>query len=100
MEKRYAGAIASAVLFMIGKFAISFCIGKTNIGNTYGAAGSLVILLLWIYYSAIILYLGGEFARAWTLDSGSSIQPNDYAVTLEQVEVDKESVSTRNSKKN
>jgi membrane protein len=94
------GAIASAVLFMIGKFAISFYIGKTNIGSTYGAAGSLVILLLWIYYSAIILYLGGEFARAWTLDSGSSIQPNDYAVTLEQVEVDKESVSTRNSKKN
>jgi len=93
------GAIASAVLFMIGKFAISFYIGKANIGSTYGAAGSLVILLLWVYYSAIILYLGGEFAKAWTLDSGSSIRPNDYAVALRQVEIDKAgSASTENDK--
>jgi membrane protein len=82
------GAIASSVLFMIGKFGISFYIGKSNIGTTYGAAGSLVILLLWVYYSAIILYLGAEFAMAWSAHKGSSLQPNDYAVSLKKVEIE------------
>jgi membrane protein len=90
------GAIASGILFMIGKFGISFYIGKSNIGTTYGAAGSLVILLLWVYYSAIILYIGAEFAKAWSAHKGSSIQPNDYAVSLTKIEVetDKENNTT------
>lgn len=79
------GALASGILFMIGKFAISFYIGKSNVGTTYGAAGSLVVLLLWVYYSAMILYLGAEFAKAWSTHKGSSIQPNDYAVALKKV---------------
>jgi membrane protein len=82
------GAIASSVLFMAGKFGISFYIGKSNIGTTYGAAGSLVILLLWVYYSAIILYLGAEFAMAWSAHKGSALQPNDYAVSLKKVEIE------------
>jgi len=82
------GAIASSVLFMIGKFGISFYIGKSKIGTTYGAAGSLVILLLWVYYSAIILYLGAEFAMGWSAHKGSSLQPNDYAVALKKVEIE------------
>lgn len=82
------GALASGILFMIGKFAISFYIGKSNVGTTYGAAGSLVILLLWVYYSAMILYLGAEFAKAWSSHKGSSIRPNDYAVALKKVEVE------------
>ena len=76
------GALASGILFMIGKFAISFYIGKSDVGSTYGAAGSLVILLLWVYYSAMILYLGAEFAKTWGDHKGTSIQPNDYAVVL------------------
>jgi membrane protein len=95
------GAIASAVLFMIGKFAISFYIAKSNIGSTYGAAGSLVILLLWVYYSAIILYLGAEFAKAWSVRKGRGIQPNDYAVALQDVKIEsdrgKKSVVTQNA---
>jgi membrane protein len=82
------GAIASSVLFMIGKFGISFYIGQSKIGTTYGAAGSLVVLLLWVYYSAIILYLGAEFAMAWSAKKGSSLQPNDYAVSLKKVEIE------------
>ena len=74
--------MASGILFMIGKFAISFYIGKSDVGSTYGAAGSLVILLLWVYYSAMILYLGAEFAKTWGDHKGTSIQPNDYAVVL------------------
>ncbi|MEP6466794.1 MAG: YihY/virulence factor BrkB family protein [Parafilimonas sp.] len=83
-----AGAITTAVLFMAGKFGISFYISKAHVGTTYGAAGSLVILLLWVYYSAIILYFGAEFTKAYTIKYGSQIHPNDYAVTTKQVEVE------------
>ena len=83
----WPGALASGILFMIGKFAISFYIGRSDIGSTYGAAGSLVVLLLWVYYSSMILYLGAEFAKAWSSYKGTSIHPNDYAVALKKVEV-------------
>jgi membrane protein len=83
-----AGAITTAILFMIGKFLISFYISKTNVGSTYGTAGSLVILLLWIYYSSIILYFGAEFTKAYAVKYGSAIHPNDYAVITKTVEVE------------
>jgi membrane protein len=83
-----AGAIATAILFMLGKSGISFYISKTHIGTTYGTAGSLVILLVWVYYSAIILYFGAEFTKAYAVQYGSQIHPNDYAVTTKQVEVE------------
>jgi len=83
-----SGAIATGILFMIGKFAISFYISKSNVGSTYGTAGSLVVLLLWIYYSSIILYFGAEFTKAYAVKYGSEIHPNHYAVTTKTVEVE------------
>jgi len=83
-----AGAITTAILFMLGKFAISFYISKTNVGSTFGAAGSIVVLLVWVYYSSIILYFGAEFTKAYAIQYGSAIHPNDYAVTTKQVEVE------------
>lgn len=76
----WPGAIATAVLFMIGKFLISVYISKSNVGSTYGTAGSLVILILWIYYSSIILYFGAEFTKAFALKKGVHIVPSEYAV--------------------
>jgi membrane protein len=73
---------------MLGKFAISFYISKSNVGSTYGAAGSLVVLLLWVYYSAIILYFGAEFTKAFAVKYGSEIHPDQYAVTTKTVEVE------------
>ena len=93
------GALASGILFMIGKFAISFYIGKSHVGSTYGAAGSLVVLLLWVYYSAMILYLGAEFAKAWISHNGFSIRPNDYAVALKKVEVETDKADGTQEKK-
>jgi len=90
------GAIASGIFFMIGKFLIALYIGNTNVGTTFGAAGSLVIILLWVYYSAIILYLGAEFAKAWSVENGSSIQPNDYAVALKKVEIEQSEAKRSN----
>lgn len=83
-----AGSITTAILFMLGKFGISFYIGRSNVGSTYGAAGSLVILLLWIYYSSIILYFGAEFTKAYAMEYGTAIMPSDYAVTTKTVEVE------------
>ncbi len=83
-----AGSIATALLFMLGKFAISFYISKTNIGSTYGAAGSLVVLMVWIYYSSTILYFGAEFTKAYAVNFGKSIYPNKYAVIATTVEVE------------
>lgn len=84
----WSGAIATSILFMLGKFGISFYISKSNIGTTYGTAGSLVVLLLWVYYSSIILYFGAEFTKAYAVKYGSEIHPNKYAVTTKTVEVE------------
>lgn len=84
----FAGSVATAFLFMLGKFGISFYISKSNVGSTYGAAGSLVILLVWIYYSSLILYFGAELTKAYAVKYGSPIHPNQYAVTTKIVEVE------------
>jgi membrane protein len=82
------GAVLTAVLFMLGRFAISYYISKSSIGSIYGAAGSLAIILLWTYYSAIILYFGAEFTKAYAMMYGSKIYPSAYAVTIKLVEVE------------
>ncbi|SFD28525.1 membrane protein [Chitinophaga sp. CF118] len=82
------GAITTAILFMIGKFAIGFYLGASKIGSAYGAAGSIVIILLWVYYSAIILYFGAEFTQVYAEYHGARIQPNAYAVWVKEVPVE------------
>ncbi|XZF16375.1 YihY/virulence factor BrkB family protein [Chitinophagaceae bacterium MMS25-I14] len=82
------GSVVTALLFMIGKFLISFYISKSNVGSTFGAAGALVVLMLWTYYSSIILYFGAEFTKAYAVKYGAPIMPNSYAVTTKSVEVE------------
>ncbi|RAJ75559.1 membrane protein [Chitinophaga dinghuensis] len=82
------GAIATAILFMLGKFAIGYYLGASRISSAYGAAGSIVIILLWVYYSAAILYFGAVFTRVWVQYFGSRIYPNDYAIWMREVEDD------------
>ncbi len=91
-----AGAMTTAFLFMLGKLGISFYISKSSVGSTYGAAGSLVILLLWVYYSSLILYFGAEFTKAYALKFGSNIYPNDYAVTTKMIEIETGGESIQN----
>lgn len=82
------GAFFTALLFMLEKLGISFYIGSSNIGSTYGTAGSLVVLLLWIYFSAIILYFGAEFTKFYAIKFGTEIRPNGYAVMVQTVQVE------------
>jgi membrane protein len=60
-----AGAIATAVLFNIGKFLIGLYLGSSSVASSFGAAGAFALLLLWIYYSSQIFLIGAEFTRAW-----------------------------------
>lgn len=83
-----SGAMVTAILFMLGKLGISFYIGQSDVGSTYGAAGSLVILLMWAYYSSIILYFGAEFTKAYAIAYGAEIHPAPYAVTMREVEIE------------
>lgn len=83
-----SGAVVTAVLFMLGKFGISFYISQAAVGSTYGAAGSLAIVLVWTYYSSIILYFGAEITKAYAMRYGSEIHPNDYAVVTKEIEVE------------
>ena len=96
-----AGSMITALLFMLGKFGISFYISKTQVGSTYGAAGSLVVLLVWIYYSSLILYFGAEFTKAYAMKFGAEIHPNDYAITIKEVEIEngKDSIQENEKKK-
>ena len=82
------GSIVTSLLFMIGKFGITFYIGNSNIGSTYGTAGALVVLLLWVYFSAIILYFGAEFTKVFAAQYGSRIHPSQYAVWIKNIEVE------------
>lgn len=70
------GAFATALLFTIGKFAIGFYIGKTISASSYGAAGSIILVIAWIYYSALIFYFGAEFTRVYTTESTSVLMEN------------------------
>jgi membrane protein len=83
------GASFTAFLFMLGKFGIGAYLGNTNITTIYGAAGSIVVILLWVYYSSIILYFGAEFTKVYARMYGKSIIPNDYAVKIEKKEIEK-----------
>jgi len=94
------GSIATMILFLLGKFAISFYISKSNIGSTYGATGSLIVILLWVYYSAMILYFGAEFTKFYAVHVGDEIKPSEYAVTVEQVEQEKGKMSIQEMEKN
>jgi len=61
----WLGGCISAVLFTMGKVAIGYYIGRASIGSAYGAAGSLIVLLVWVYYSSLIIFFGAEFTHTW-----------------------------------
>jgi membrane protein len=74
------GSLFTALLFMGGKFLISFYISKSNVGVTYGTAATIVLILLWVYYSSVILYFGAEYTKCYAVEAGSGIRPKDTAV--------------------
>ncbi|MEO7213269.1 YihY/virulence factor BrkB family protein [Mucilaginibacter sp.] len=84
-----SGAVFTAILFMIGQYIISLYIQYIAPGSAYGAAGSLIVILVWIYYTAAILYIGAEFTQVYAEAIGSRIEPAEYAVHVQQTEVER-----------
>lgn len=84
------GASVTAVMFMVGRFVITYYLGTNRMSSAYGAAGSMIVVILWVYYSSMILYFGAAFTHAYVICKGSRIYPNSYAVWVQQIEVESE----------
>ena len=82
----WIGAAVTAALFSIGRFAIAWYLGRGSFSSSYGAAASLVVLLLWVYYSAQILFFGAEFTQVYARRYGSRIEPSAHAVRVTEEE--------------
>jgi len=80
------GGLITSVFFTLGKLAIGYYLGSSNITNVYGAAGSVMIIMVWVYYSSIILYLGAEFTKVYAKLYGGKIFPNEYAIWIKTEE--------------
>jgi membrane protein len=80
----WIGAFLTALLFTIGKFALGIYLGKSGVASSYGAAGSLIVLLLWVYYSSQILFFGAEFTQVYANRFGSRVAPAENAVPAHQ----------------
>ncbi len=80
------GGLITSVFFTLGKLTIGYYLGSSNIASVYGAAGSIMIIMVWVYYSSIILYLGAEFTKVYAKLHGGKIFPNEYAIWIKTEE--------------
>jgi membrane protein len=78
----WVGAGVTALLFNLGKYLIGLYLGSAGVGSTYGAAGSIIIVLVWVFYSAQILLLGAEFTQVYSKHLGTPIRPSQHAVSV------------------
>src|SRR5438034_8163491 len=85
----WIGAVMTALFFSVGKWALGLYLGSGTAASAYGAASSLITLLLWVYYSSQILLFGAEFTQVYARELGSPINPNKYAVQIEHQEIEK-----------
>jgi membrane protein len=85
----WVGSIVTTALFTGGKYLIGFYLGNSSFNSAYGAAGSLVIILVWVYYSALIFLFGAELTYIYTKEVGSGIEPYSNAVRIETIEIEK-----------
>lgn len=81
------GALVTTALFLIGQYGISMYLSTSKIASLYGAAASILLLLVWVYYSATIVYIGAEFTKAWANELGGKIYPDEYAVSTRTIEI-------------
>jgi membrane protein len=82
----WAGAVLTSFLFTIGKFGLGLYLGRASTTSSYGAAGSVVLILLWVYYASIIIFLGAEFTQVYAKARGHETEPKKYAVPITQEE--------------
>ena len=78
----WVGAALTSILFTVGKYLIGLYIGTSGVGSTFGAAGSLITILVWVYYSSLIFFLGAEFTRVYATQYGSGVAPAENAQAM------------------
>jgi membrane protein len=83
----WVGALITALLFTIGKFLISWFISTSDPGSAYGAAGSIIVIIVWIYYSSLIVLFGAEFTQQYACEFGEEIRPKEHAVLFREQEI-------------
>ncbi len=91
----WAGAFFTTILFTIGKYLISMYLASSSLGSIYGAAGSLVLLLIWVYYSSVILLLGAQFTVEYSRERGSLIKPYSHVVIVKEIEKEEGNVNVK-----
>jgi membrane protein len=79
------GAVVTALLFTVGKYLIGLYVGKAGVASPYGAAGSLMVIVIWVYYSAHLLFIGAEFTQVYARASGAKVEPDRNAIELSEV---------------
>lgn len=82
----WIGALVTALLFVLGKFLLSIYFGHSNPGSTYGAAGSIILILLWVSYSCLIVFFGAEFTQVYARYYGHRIKPSAHAIKVKIIE--------------
>jgi len=80
----WAGAVTTSVLFGVGKFLIGLYLGHASIGSSYGAAGSLVVFLVWVYYSSLIMFFGAEITFVYAQHRRRRVRPTEHAVAVDR----------------
>ncbi|MEP6596423.1 MAG: YihY/virulence factor BrkB family protein [Ginsengibacter sp.] len=83
----FIGGLITSFFFTLGKLGIGYYLGHSNLATVYGAAGSVIIIMVWVYYSAVILYLGAEFTKVYAKLHGGKIYPNEYAIWIKTEEI-------------
>ncbi|MBA9079231.1 MULTISPECIES: YihY/virulence factor BrkB family protein [Rufibacter] len=86
----WVGATVTAILFVAGKFLLNIYLQHEPLADTYGAAGSVVLLLVWVYYASVVFLLGAEFTQVYSREHDQGVKASDHAVKVEQHEVEKE----------
>jgi membrane protein len=85
-RKVWIGAIGTTLLFTIGKILLGLYLGRQSTSSAYGAAGSVIVILMWIYYASVILFAGAEFTQVYAKRSGAVVRPTSYAVPVTEDE--------------
>ena len=80
------GGVATAILFSIGRWLIGLYLGRSSVGSAYGAAGSLVVLLVWVYYASLVVFLGAELTQVLAGRRHKRVEPEEHAITVERHE--------------
>jgi len=89
------GAVITALLFVVAKFLLGLYFGKSNPASTYGAAGTIVLIMLWVSYAGILLLFGGLFTRVYAAERGHVTAPSEHAVDTGQQIGDKSLSATK-----